>query len=73
MEAVLYVTADVVRMIAIMAQPVMPAAMGKMLDMLGVPGEYRDFAHIGTALVPGTALPVPAPIFPRYVEAEAAS
>ena len=73
MATVLYVTADVVRMIALMVQPVMPAAMGKMLDALGVAAEHRNFADMDHALVAGTALPAPAPIFPRYAEAEAAS
>ena len=35
METILYVTAEVVRQVAILAQPVMPAAAGKLLDLLG--------------------------------------
>ena len=39
---VLYVTAEVVRQIAILAQPAMPAASAKLLDILGIPdGEAR--------------------------------
>ena len=34
---VLYVTAEVVRQIAILAQPAMPAASAKLLDILGIP------------------------------------
>ena len=71
MATVLGVTADVVRMIAIMAQPVMPASMGKMLDALAVPMDERSFAHLGMGLRAGTILPPPTPIFPRYVEPEA--
>ena len=73
MEAVLSTTIEVLRNVAILAQPVMPAAMAKMLDILGVPTDARDFARLGPAhrLADGTALPAPAPIFPRYVEAEA--
>ena len=37
---------------------------------LAVPADSRDFAHVAEdhALVPGTALPAPQPVFPRYVE-----
>jgi methionyl-tRNA synthetase len=67
---VLYVTAEVVRQIAIMAQFVMPAASTKMLDILGVPDdtESRNFAALGARILPGTVLPSPTPVFPRYVE-----
>ncbi len=67
---VLYVTAEVMRQVAILAQPVMPAAGNKLLDILGVPAEARAFAHLGPAgrLAGGTALPPPQPVFPRYVE-----
>ena len=45
---VLYVTAEVVRQIAILAQSVMPAASAKMLDILGIPDdiESRNFAAL---------------------------
>ena len=36
---VLYVTAEVIRQVAILAQPFMPASAGKLLDLLGVPAE----------------------------------
>ncbi len=68
---VLYVTAEVVRQIAILTQPVMPAASAKLLDSLGVgEGEARMFAALGGAkrLAPGTPLPAPVGVFPRYVE-----
>jgi methionyl-tRNA synthetase len=69
-RTVLYVTAEVLRQIAILAQPVMPSSAAKLLDILGVPADARDFTHLGgvTRITPGTALPPPAPIFPRYVE-----
>ncbi len=75
MATILYVTAEVLRMIAIMAQPVMPASMAKLLDLLGVAEGARLFidAERPRALTPGSLLPAPAPIFPRYVEAEAAT
>jgi methionyl-tRNA synthetase len=67
-ETVLYVTAEVIRKVAILAQPVMPESAGKLLDILGVPADARDFAAFATRLTPGTALPAPAPVFPRYIE-----
>jgi methionyl-tRNA synthetase len=72
-DTVLYVTAETIRQIAILAQPAMPVAMGRMLDLLAVPAEERDFSALGEVgrLVSGTALPPPAPVFPRYVEKEA--
>jgi len=74
MATVLYVTAEVLRIVAILVQPVLPTAMQKLLDSLGVANDARDFAHVGEshALTSGAALPAPAPIFPRYVEADVA-
>jgi methionyl-tRNA synthetase len=69
---VLYVTAEVVRQIAILAQPAMPHASAKMLDILGIPDDTRNFAALGQRIKPGTVLPPPAPIFPRYIEPTAA-
>jgi methionyl-tRNA synthetase len=69
-RTVLYVTAEVVRQIAILAQPAMPEASGKLLDILGIPPDFesRNFAALGTRIEPNTVLPAPAPVFPRYVE-----
>jgi methionyl-tRNA synthetase len=69
-QTVLYVTAEVVRKIAILTQPAMPEASAKLLDILGIPNEIesRNFAALGTRIKPGTALPTPAPVFPRYLE-----
>src|SRR6478672_576212 len=73
-KTVLYVTSEVVRQIAILAQPVMPGSSAKLLDSLGIPQAARDFAALGGAarIKPGTVLPAPAPVFPRYVEPSAA-
>jgi methionyl-tRNA synthetase len=73
-RTVLYVTAEVVRQIAILAQPVMPESAAKLLDSLGVPQEARDFTALGGAarITAGTKLPAPVGIFPRYVEPSAA-
>ena len=72
MGTVLYVAAEVVRQIAILAQAIMPDSANEMLDQLAVPANARSFAQLGEAgrLEPGTALPKPEPVFPRYVEAE---
>jgi methionyl-tRNA synthetase len=68
MGTVLYVTAEVLRQIAILTQPFMPSSAAKLLDLLSVNG--RDFAALGAAhrIATGTKLPPPAPVFPRYQE-----
>ena len=63
---VLYTTLEVVRIAALLIQPVMPESAAKLLDLLGQPADQRDFTAIGTRLVPGTALPKPEGGFPRY-------
>ena len=68
METVLYVTAEVVRMMALLMQPYMPVSAGKLLDLLAVPEGDRSFGSFGKKLVPGTPLPVPQGVFPRYEE-----
>jgi methionyl-tRNA synthetase len=70
---VLYTTAEVVRQVAILAQPVMPASCAKLLDVLGIATDARDFAAIPTRIKPGAQLPTPTGVFPRYVEPTAAS
>jgi methionyl-tRNA synthetase len=71
---VLYVTAEVVRQIAILAQPAMPEASRRLLDILAIPDEVdsRNFAALGVRIKPGVVLPAPAPVFPRYIEPTAA-
>ena len=72
MATVLYVTAEVVRQVAILLQPAMPESAAKLLDLVAVPETERTFAHLGEAgrLKPGTPLEKPAPVFPRYVAPE---
>ena len=62
-----------VRQIAILAQPAMPASCAKMLDSLGIPDDARSFAALGEGgrIKPGTTLPAPVGVFPRYVEPSA--
>ena len=70
METILYVTAEVLRQIAILVQPIMPGSAAKLLDQLGVAQDAWSFADLGPAgrLKPGTELPPPQGVFPRYVE-----
>ena len=68
MATVLYNVAELVRRLAILAQPAMPAACAALLDQLAVPADQRDFASLDKALQPGTNLPSPQGIFPRWVE-----
>lgn len=72
MGSVLFTTAEVLRRIAILCQPFMPASAEKLLDLLAVDPKQRSFAQIGDAgmLEPGSVLPQPKPVFPRYVEEE---
>ncbi|KAB0681753.1 methionine--tRNA ligase [Aureimonas leprariae] len=74
MATVLYVTAETVRRVAILLQPVMPASAAKLLDLLGVEADERSFDELtpDVALVPGRPLPTPTGVFPRYVEPDAA-
>jgi methionyl-tRNA synthetase len=69
---VLYTTAEVIRQVAIVAQPFMPQAAARLLDLIAVPADRRDFTALGGSvrLPPGSILPPPAPVFPRYVEPE---
>ena len=63
---VLYTTLEVVRIAALLSQPVMPASMATLLTLLGQPEDQRMFSAIATRLAPGTALPAPTGVFPRY-------
>jgi methionyl-tRNA synthetase len=67
-KTVLYVTAEVVRQVAILTQPVMPEASSKLLDSLGIPQDARNFASLGARIKSAVALPPPVGVFPRYVE-----
>ncbi len=73
MGTVLYVLTDAIRRLAIIVQPFMPDSMAKLLDQLAVPTNVRDLAAIDTELSPGTPLPKPEGVFPRFVEDTTAS
>jgi len=49
----------------------MPDSGARILDLVAAAPDARDFAALPKRLAPGTALPPPAPVFPRYVDAEA--
>ena len=65
-RTVLYTTLEAVRIAAALVAPVMPASAGQLLDLLGQPEGQRDFAALSTRLAPGTVLPAPTGVFPRY-------
>ena len=76
MKEVLYALAEVIRHLAITSQPFMPESTARILDQLAVPEDQRTFAHLNSgehvtdenSLAPGTPLPKPEGVFPRYVE-----
>jgi methionyl-tRNA synthetase len=65
-RTVLYVTLEAVRIAALLVQPVMPSSAGALLDLLGQTESQRDFTSVPVRIAPGTALPAPAGVFPRY-------
>ena len=71
MEDVLRVLVDTLRGVGTVLQPFMPTSAARLLDQLGVPPGDRHFASLAAPLAAGTALPPPAGIFPRFVEAAA--
>ena len=73
MATVLYVTAEVLRIVGILVQPFIPDSASRLLDLLAVSPDQRLVAAIGEGgrLAPGAALPAPQPVFPRFIEPEA--
>ncbi|MEL7274130.1 MAG: hypothetical protein AAGK33_11910, partial [Pseudomonadota bacterium] len=67
MATVLNVTAEVVRRVAIMAQPAMPESCHRLLDQMGVPEDARQFVDLDTPPA-ARVIEKPEGIFPRYVE-----
>jgi methionyl-tRNA synthetase len=65
-RTVLYTTCEAVRIAALLVQPVMPDSAAKLLELLGQSEHQRAFTAIRERLVPGTALPPPTGVFPRY-------
>jgi methionyl-tRNA synthetase len=65
MQTVLYVLAEVIRGLSIMAQPIIPTGANKILDQLAVPMDKRNFSNLKDFLTSGTELPAPQGVFPR--------
>jgi methionyl-tRNA synthetase len=56
----------VVRIAALLVTPIMPESAAKLLDLLGQDNDQRSFLAVGLRLTPGTTLPAPTGVFPRY-------
>jgi methionyl-tRNA synthetase len=67
MQTVLYVLAETIRCLAIMAQPIVPVGSARILDQLVIGHEARVFENINSehALKSGITLPSPQGVFPR--------
>lgn len=65
MQTVLWVTANTVRQLAILASPFIPLGAARMLDLLAIPEAARSFADLSQHLPAGTVLPAPSGIYPR--------
>jgi methionyl-tRNA synthetase len=65
-RTVLYTTCEAVRIAALLVQPVMPESAARMLDLLGQAENQRAFTAVSARLAPGTKLPPPTGVFPRY-------
>ena len=66
LHAFLYRLAERVRVIALLASPVIPISSGRVLDMLGIPHESPTRANVEFGLLPeGQTLGAIQPLFPR--------
>ena len=66
MATVLGVLVEVIRILGILVQPVMPGAGAKILDQLAIPADARGFDAIALGpIAAGTPLPAPQGVFPR--------
>ena len=74
MATVLWALTEVLRHLATLTQPFIPEASGRILDQLAVDPDQRSFAALATGdgLAPGTPLPPPSAVFPRFVDPELA-
>ncbi|MEO1399531.1 MAG: methionine--tRNA ligase, partial [Pseudomonadota bacterium] len=71
MADVLWVTAEVIRQVAILAQPFVPESAARLLDALAVPQDQRSFTALAAATNLGSVvIEKPEPVFPRFVEPE---
>lgn len=72
MKTVLYILAEMVRMLAILYQPFTPDAMEKLLSYLNIKNRNFDALTADHALKPGMDIPKPEGVFPRIVLEDAA-
>ena len=70
MKTVLYILSDTIRKLALLTRPFMPQSSDKMLDILQVSANQRNYDAFDIALVSGTSIEKPSGIFPRFVAAE---
>ncbi|MBT6330162.1 MAG: class I tRNA ligase family protein, partial [Kordiimonadaceae bacterium] len=70
MATVLYTTAEIIRQIAILIQPIMPDSAAKLLDQLKIPADERGFDQLGGdhRLASGFEMDKPEGVFPRFVD-----
>jgi methionyl-tRNA synthetase len=69
MATVLFALAETIRRIALLTQAFMPGASARILDQLAVPQDtraLRNYLDEASALRPGTSLPAPFGVFPRF-------
>lgn len=72
MNTVLYTLLETIRVVAIYVQPIMPTSAAKILDLLMVPKDMRDFSKIENKLPTEIKLQIkPEPIFPKWEEPHA--
>lgn len=69
MGTVLYTTAEIIRQMSIIIQPIMPESAAKLLNLLKIPEEERGFEKLGVdhRLASGTEMEKPEGVFPRYI------
>ena len=66
MATVLYVLMEVLRVSAIMYQPLIPGSANHILDQLAIPEDERTFNHLESgAIVKGAPISKPVGVFPR--------
>ncbi|MDP4840432.1 MAG: methionine--tRNA ligase, partial [Alphaproteobacteria bacterium] len=67
MNTVLYVLAETIRHVAIVAQAIIPKAAEKILDQLAVPADQRDIQALEIPLSGCVDIPKPEGVFPRII------
>jgi methionyl-tRNA synthetase len=69
MATVLFTLAETIRRVALLTHAFMPDASARILDQLAVPQDarsLRNYLDDASALRPGTPLPPPSGVFPRF-------